>query len=113
MAIYKCKIGSSDGKILEKEMEAVNEKILKQSLEEQGYFVFEIHKKPLQFLLESGITRRKVDNKDLLTFNQELLVLIKAGLPIIQALDTILEKGGKGRLVEVLQDIREEIKGGT
>ena len=33
--------------------------------------------------------------------------------PIGPALDTILEKGGKGRLVEVLQDIREEIKGGT
>jgi len=113
MAIYKCKIGSSDGRILEKEIEAVNTEILKQSLEEQGYFVFEIKKKPLQFLLESGITRRKVDNKDLLTFNQELLVLIKAGLPIIQALDTILERVEKGKLGEILSEIREDVKGGA
>lgn len=113
MAIYKCKIGSSDGKILEKEIEAVNTEILKQSLEEQGYFVFELKKKPLQFLLESGITRRKVDNKDLLTFNQELLVLIKAGLPIIQALDTILERVEKGKLGEILSEVREDVKGGA
>jgi type IV pilus assembly protein PilC len=113
MAIYICKLGSSDNKIIEKEFEASNREMLRQSLEEQGYFVFEIRKKPLQFLLEKGIVRQKVDSKEFMTFNQELLVLIKAGLPIIQALDTILEKGGKGRLVDMLRDIREDIKGGA
>jgi len=54
-----------------------------------------------------------VDTRELVAFNQELLVLIKSGLPIIQALYTILEKGDKGKLVEILQDIREEIKGGA
>jgi type IV pilus assembly protein PilC len=113
MAIYKCKIGSSDGRILEKEFEAVNTGVLRQSLEEQGFFVFELKKKPLQFLFESGIARRKVDSRELLTFNQELLVLIKAGLPIIQALDTILEKVEKGTLAEILSDVREDVKGGA
>lgn len=113
MTIFNCKLGSSDNKIIEKEFEAGNQEMLRQSLEEQGYFVFEIRKKPLQFLLDKGISRRKVDSKEFMAFNQELLVLIKAGLPIIQALDTILEKGGKGKLVEILQDIREDIKGGA
>jgi type IV pilus assembly protein PilC len=113
MTIYNCKLGSSDNKILEKEFEAANREMLRQSLEEQGYFIFEIRKKPFQFLWEKGFARRKVDNREMVAFNQELLVLIKSGLPIIQALDTILEKEAKGRLVEVLQDIREEIKGGA
>ena len=113
MTIYNCKLGSSDNKILEKEFEAANQEMLRQSLEEQGFFVFEIKKKPFQFLWEKGLARRKVDTRELVAFNQELLVLIKSGLPIIQSLDTILEKGGKGKLVEILQDIREEIKGGT
>jgi type IV pilus assembly protein PilC len=113
MAIYTCKLGSSDDKIVEKEFEAANQDMLRQSLEEQGFFVFEIKKKPFQFLWEKGIARRGVDTKELLTFNQELLVLIKAGLPIIQALDTILEKSGKGKLTEVLQEVREDIKGGA
>ena len=113
MSIYTCKLGSAEGKIIEKEFEATNPAMLRQSLEEQGFFVFELKKKPLQFLWEKGIVRQRVDNKDLLTFNQELLVLLKAGLPIIQALDTILERVEKGRLAEILVDVREDIKGGA
>jgi type IV pilus assembly protein PilC len=111
MPIFSCKIGSSDGKIVVKEFDSVNPGILRQSLEEQGYVVFELRKKPLQFLLEKGIGRKKIGNKELLLFNQELLVLLKAGLPIIQALDTILESGG-GKLNEILSAIREDVKGG-
>src|SRR6185369_17773291 len=79
----------------------------------QGFFVFAVKKKPFQFLWEKGIARRKVDSKELLTFNQELLVLIKAGLPIVHVLDTILEKSGKGKLYELLDEVREDIKGGA
>lgn len=113
MPLYYCKIGSADGRIMEKEFEAASPVVLKQTLEEQGFFVFSVKKKPLQFLLERGSRRRRVDNKELLTFNQELLVLMKAGLPIIQALDTVLERGGKGKLIEVLTTVREDIKGGA
>jgi len=111
MSIFTCKIGSSDGKIAVKEFDAVNSSLLRQSLEEQGYIVFELRKKPLQFLLDTGIGRKKIGNKELLLFNQELLVLLKAGLPILQALDTILESG-EGKLNEILSAIREDVKGG-
>jgi type IV pilus assembly protein PilC len=54
MDIYTCKLGSSDDKIIEKEFEAADPALLRQSLEEQGFFVFEIRKKPFQFLWEKG-----------------------------------------------------------
>lgn len=111
MPVFTCKIGASDGRILTKEVDAVNAGLLRQSLEEQGYVVFELRKKPFQFLLESGVGRKKIGNKELLLFNQELLVLLKAGLPIIQALDTILESG-TGKLNEILSAVREDVKGG-
>ncbi len=95
-----------------KEFESASPEMLRTTLEEQGFFVFEIKKKPLQFLWEKGISRRKVDSKSLLTFNQEFLVLIKAGLPIIQALDTVLERSGQGLLYEILRQVREDVKGG-
>jgi type IV pilus assembly protein PilC len=113
MTIYNCKLGSSDDRIVEKEFEAANPETLRQSLEEQGFFVFEVKKKAFQFLWEKGIARRKVDTREFLTFNQELLVLLKAGLPIVQSLDTILEKGAKGKLAEILNEVREDIKGGA
>jgi type IV pilus assembly protein PilC len=111
MSIFTCKIGSSDGRIVVKEFDAVNSSILRQSLEDQGFVVFELRKKPLQFLMERGLGRKRIGNKDLLMFNQELLVLLKAGLPILQALDTILESG-EGKLNEILSAIREDVKGG-
>ena len=113
MPLFKCKIGSADGKIIEKEFEAATADILKQSLTSQGFFVFSISRKPLQFIWNKGVSRKKIDTKGLILFNQELLVLIKAGLPIIQALDTILERIEKGRLAEVLEIIRDDIKGGS
>jgi len=111
MSIFTCKIGSSDGRIVVKEFDALNSGILRQSLEDQGFVVFELRKKPLQFLMEGGLGRKRIGNKELLMFNQELLVLLKAGLPILQALDTILESGG-GKLNDILSAIREDVKGG-
>ncbi|MBI1921778.1 MAG: type II secretion system F family protein [Geobacter sp.] len=113
MALYTCKLGSTDGKIIEKEFESADLQALRESLEEQGFFVFEIKKKPFQFLFEKGIARARVGAKDLLTFNQELFVLLKAGLPIMQALDTILERTERGKLADILREVREDIKGGS
>lgn len=113
MALFTCKIGSADGKIIEKDFEAASADILKQSLTSQGFFVFKIKKKPFQFVWNRGQSRKKIDIKALITFNQELLVLIKSGLPIIQALDTILERIDNRRLAEVLEVVRDDIKGGS
>ncbi len=112
MSIFLCKLGVPDGSIIHKEVEAPGVEVLRQNLVEQGFYVFEIRKKPFQFLMDK-VSSRRVDNKVLLTFNQELLVLIKAGLPIIQALDIILEKADKGRFNELLNSLREDIKGGA
>jgi type IV pilus assembly protein PilC len=113
MNLYTCKLGHPDGRITLKEVEAHNPQMLKQSLEEQGFFVFEIRKKPLQFLWDKGSARQQISSKDLISFNQELLVLTKAGLPIVKSLDGILEKADKGKLAEILQAVREDIKGGS
>lgn len=112
MSTFLCKLGVPDGSIIHKEVEAPGIEVLRQNLVEQGFYVFEIRKKPFQFLVDK-VSSRRVDNKVLLTFNQELLVLIKAGLPIIQALDIILEKADKNRFYELLNSLREDIKGGA
>jgi type IV pilus assembly protein PilC len=113
MALYTCKLGASDGKVLYREFEAADASLLRNSLEDQGFFVFEVKKKPFQFLFDKGIKRRKIDGKTLLTFNQEVLVLIKSGMPIMQVLDAILERHDSGKLSEILQQIREDVKGGA
>jgi type IV pilus assembly protein PilC len=113
MSLYTCKLGASDGKIIYREFEAVEPGMLQKSLEDQGFFVFEVKRKPLQFLFDKGIKRRSIDNRALLTFNQEMLVLIKAGMPIMQVLDAILERHDNGKLSEILRQVRDDVKSGT
>jgi type IV pilus assembly protein PilC len=113
MSLYTCKLGASDGKIIYREFEAVEPAMLQKSLEDQGFFVFEVKRKPLQFLFDKGAKRRSIDNRAMLTFNQELLVLIKAGMPIMQVLDAILERHDSGKFSDILRQVREDVKGGA
>lgn len=113
MSLYTCKLGASDGKILYREFEAAEPAMLQKSLEDQGFFVFEVKRKPFQFLFDKGLKRRSIDNRALLTFNQELLVLIKAGMPIMQVLDAILERHDSGKFAEILREVRDDVKGGA
>ena len=113
MSLYTCKLGASDGKIIYRELEAVDPAMLRKSLEDQGFFVFEVKQKPFQFLFDKGGKRRSIDNRAMLTFNQELLVLIKAGMPIMQVLDAILERHDSGKFSDILRQVREDVKGGA
>jgi type IV pilus assembly protein PilC len=47
-----------------------------------------------------------------LSLNQEMLVLLRSGLPILQVLDTLIERMEAGRLLETLREIRSDVKGG-
>jgi type IV pilus assembly protein PilC len=113
MAIYSCKLGSPDGRILEKDVEAQDGEVLRRGLEDQGFFVFQVKRKAFRMLMDREALRRRVRSKELLAFNQELLVLIKAGLPIVHSLDTILERIDTGLLAATLRDVRNEVKGGA
>jgi type IV pilus assembly protein PilC len=110
--MYRCKIGTSDGRVLEKEFEAASREALRENLEEQGFFVFKISKVSFQWLSASKSLRRFTGQR-LLALNQEMQVLIRSGLPILQVLDTLIDRMESGRLLEILREIRSDVKGGS
>ncbi|MBW2520166.1 MAG: type II secretion system F family protein [Deltaproteobacteria bacterium] len=112
MSMYRCKIGTSDGRVLEKEFEAASREALRENLEEQGFFVFKISKVSFQWLSASKSLRRFTGQR-LLALNQEMQVLIRSGLPILQVLDTLIDRMESGRLLEILREIRSDVKGGS
>ncbi|MCK5613043.1 type II secretion system F family protein [Candidatus Pacearchaeota archaeon] len=87
---------------------------LKKQLESDGKFVLEIRRSHgFRALLESAkFPRRRFKSKDLFSFNQQFLVLIKSGVTIVSALDTIIEQDDKSELNKLLKDIREDISSG-
>jgi type IV pilus assembly protein PilC len=114
MPQFAYRIARADGTVLEDRTEAENEVALRQQLEGKGYLVFSIQKASgftlpnIQFNLKTGLAPR-----EFLIFNQELLALIKAGLPIIRVLDILVDRAEVPPFREALRNIRQEIKGGS
>ncbi len=114
MPTFRCKITTPGGSIEEKILIADSKDALIEQLESDGKFALEIQKSGgLSTLFENVRSRRRrFKTKDFFSFNQEFLVLIKAGLPIVAALDSITEKDDEGELNKLLKDIREDIAKG-
>ena len=113
MANFSCKIGTSDGRVLEKDFQAASAELLRESLEEQGFFVFRIRRRPFQFSLGKGALGGRLTGRRFLSFNQELLVLLRSGLPILKVLDTLIERMEAGVMLDVLREVREDVRGGS
>ena len=113
MPSYVCKIGTSDGRVVEKDFDAVNKQLLEENLKEQGFHVFRVRRKAFQLFSDAGRGLGRLTGRRFLAFNQELLVLLKSGLPILQVLDTIAERLESGAFLDVLTEIRDEVKGGA
>jgi len=60
----------------------------------------------------SGRSRRKLKQGPFLVFNQQFLTLIKAGLPILNSLDLLIKRQKDGQLKQILENVRERVKGG-
>jgi type IV pilus assembly protein PilC len=115
MAHYTFKVGTSSGSIQTLEVDGETPEAARRSLEAKGYFVFdrEVRARTVpSFGLPSFLATR-VKPRALLVFNQELLALVRAGLPIITALDLLRERGQQSRLRTLLETVREEVKGGA
>ena len=69
--------------------------------------------KPKKSVLQFEITKKKVPRKDLMHFSRQLAVFIKAGIPILDALEAITEEMGNKQLAEIVDDVVERLRGGS
>ncbi len=115
MPHYSCRIGTPTGSLGTLEVDEETPEAARRSLEGKGYFVFEVkgraqaRVRPRLQLPGFG----HVGQSHLLVFNQELLALVRAGLPILTALDLLGERSQQPRLRALLADVREAVKGGS
>jgi type IV pilus assembly protein PilC len=113
MPVYYYKVGKEDGSILTNELEADSEESLRHRLEDDGYLVLELRKRrALGIEIAIPGLKRGIKSEDFLIFNQELLVLIRAGLPIVQSLDLLKERTPSEGFKRALLDVKSEVRGG-
>jgi len=113
MPEFIVRVGTPDGEIVERTVQASSARAAQDELQRQGMHVFEAKRGVFAWhdLLPRG--KRVISMERFLLFNQELLALVKAGLPIIQSFDIMLERQKDPRFREVLTEIREKIKSGV
>jgi type IV pilus assembly protein PilC len=113
MPEFIVRVGTPDGEIVERHVRAQTVSAAQDELRRQGLHVFETKRGALNLADLFPRSRRVISMERFLTFNQELLALTRAGLPIIQSFDIMLERQKNLRFREVLVDIRDKIKSGV
>jgi len=111
---FLCRVGTPDGRVLEEVLNASDESSLRNELAKRGLHVFEVRRRgAVPTLSAAGRRRRKkIPIQEFVVFNQELAALLKAGLPLLQALDLMLERMANPHFRGVLSEIRDRVKSG-
>jgi type IV pilus assembly protein PilC len=108
MPLFTYKAIREDGKTVTDEAMSSDTAELRQELESKGYLVLSLEKKSTA--LRGGV---RGSAKDFLIFNQEFTTLVKAGLPILQAIEILCKRTEKAGFRAALETIIHDIKGGT
>lgn len=113
MAIFKYKALDSDKETAEGLIEAVNEKMAAETLQEKGFSIVSIKKhsegkKEIKFL---AILNR-VKGKDLVIFSRQFSVMISANVALVQALKILIEQTENITLKMIISEIADEVDSG-
>src|SRR5713101_2411333 len=118
MAEFVCRLGTPAGEIVTRTVEAAAVNEVRSRLEREGFKVFAITPPKSEgltaFTKQSGSRRgARVKANDFLLFNQQLAALLRAGIPILQAITMLRRRSASVRLRAVLEEVEEAIRGGS
>jgi type IV pilus assembly protein PilC len=115
MAEYVCRLGTPTGELVTRTIEAAAERDLRSKLEREGFRVFSIAATGTvnirrAFGREQRV--RKIKTEDFLLFNQQLSALLRAGLPILQAIGILRKRVHNEQLRLLLEDVEDKVRSG-
>lgn len=112
---FVCRIGSASGEVFQQEVMGIDAGSVSKQLEDKGYTVFSVKpQKPWeQYLSIFSPKRKSVKMATFITFNQEFSALVNAGLPILTAIELLLQRKRSPLFQRMLEDVRDEVKTGA
>src|SRR5438128_3132719 len=118
MAEFVARLGTPAGEIVTRTIEASAVNEARARLEREGFKVFNITPPKAEGLTSfTTVTvrggRARVKANDFLLFNPQLAALLRAGIPILQAISMLRRRATSARLRAVLAEIEEAIRGGA
>ena len=114
MAEFDCKVADTAGRVYSQVEAAQSEREVRQKLSERGLLVYSVNRRGGLAARAVGRQRpRTVRTSDFLVFNQQFNTIVKAGLPILKALDLLAERAAAPRIRPVLLDVRDRVREGS
>jgi type IV pilus assembly protein PilC len=114
MAEFECKVADNAGRVFSQVEAAQSETEVRQKLSDRGLLVYAVSRRGgLAARAMGGDQPRRVRTDDFLVFNQQFNTIIKAGLPILKALDLLAERAAAPSLRPVLLDVRDRVREGS
>src|SRR5713226_5542957 len=113
MAEFVCRVADSTGRVFSQVEAAQSSAEAQQKLADRGLFVYSVRQR--RGLL-SGVLRQRdrvVGGSEFMIFNQQFNTLVRAGLPILKALDLLAERAASVRLRPLLSEVRQRVREGA
>src|SRR6202795_2135860 len=115
MAEWTLKYADAQGEIHQQVAQAASEGELRDRFTQQGFLVYSFKPRSEIAGLTSGLrpTGKKLNIEKFLIFNQQFVTLVRAGLPILKALDLLAERLTDTKLSGYISNVREEVRSGA
>jgi type IV pilus assembly protein PilC len=114
MAEFVIRVADERGKVLEKSENGYSAAEIRDRYQQSGYLVYWVKPRGLvsggQFRMPQ---RRRISLEQFVIFNQQFLTLVRAGLPIVQALELLAKRQKNQYFRMLLEDVRDRTKGGS
>jgi type IV pilus assembly protein PilC len=104
---FTVKFTTKTGEILTRDFEGASAEEIRAKVEAEGHFPLEVRR-----ALSAFHRQRTLSNDSLILFNQELLALLKAGIPLLQCLELLVGHGKDPLLRSSLEKVMVLVKEG-
>ncbi|HEY6390194.1 MAG TPA: type II secretion system F family protein [Bryobacteraceae bacterium] len=113
MTEWVLKYADPRGEIHQQVAEAASEKELRERYSQQGFLIYSIRPRHQIAGVKVGGRKKKINLEKFLIFNQQFVTLVRAGLPILKALDLLSERLTDVKLAPYIKAVRDDVKGGS
>jgi type IV pilus assembly protein PilC len=114
MAEFVLKYADPRGEMHQQVAQAGSERELRDRYSQQGFLIYSIKQRREIAGIALGSSRKtKINLEKFLIFNQQFVTLVRAGLPILKALDLLSERLTDPNLAPHIKGVREEVKNGA
>ncbi len=115
MAQWVLKYADSRGEFHHQVEEAASEQEIRKRYTEKGYLIYSVQQRRAMMPLAAGAATRKtkLNLGKFLIFNQQFVTLIRAGLPILKALDLLSERLTDSKLARYIVNVRDDVRNGA